>query len=549
MLRRTWALLGGVLLAGTLALSGFARMDDKPGDKPANKPGDKPAEKAPAGTWKLSLPLRTAEPWWLVRFESKENAWSGKIVATGEEVRRSELTNPLLKDGVLQFAIKMGDVRFDFAIRVPAPDAAKLMGTAEVRGNTQPVELERTTLESLDKTALNKEIVANSKDNIAIIRAAAGLIGKSAFLKAKPEQVRFWMDRALKSAEPYGERLQLEVLLQLVEVLNDQDGMANVTLPYARRAERLLSPKDRPSMRKRALELLAAALERAGKEDEAKEVSAKVKKLGETIAIQPYPPRTGKNNRVVVFELFTGAECPPCVAADLAFDALDKTFKPSEAILLQYHEHIPGPDPLSNDDTVARMKYYSEAFGRQVGGTPSTIFNGNPAAGGGGGRAEGQEKYDQYFKVITDQLDQEARVTLKAKAVRKGDKVDITAEVADLKDTGDSVRLRLVLIEEKVEYKGSNGLGEHHHVVRAFPGGVNGKPLKEKTAKQTASVDLGELRNQLKKSLEEPYKKAQETVPKDVPMELKKLRVVALVQDDNTREVLHAIQVDVEDSK
>src|SRR5262245_18327781 len=549
MLRRMWALLGGVLLAGTLALSGFARMDDKPGDKPVDKPSDKPAEKAPAGTWKLSLPLQSAEPWWLVRFESKENAWSGKIVASGEEVPRSQLTNVQLKDGVLQFAIKAGDARLDFSIRGPSPDAAKLMGCVGIRGNIQAVELERTTLESIDKTELNKEIVANSKDSIAVMKAAGELIGRAGFLKAKAEQVRLRLDRALKAAEPYGERLQLDLLLQLVTALNDQDGMANLTLPYARRAERLLSPKDRPAVRKQALELLAAALERAGKEDEAREVSARAKKIDFTIATQPYPPRPGKNNRVVVVELFTGTECPPCVAADLAFDALNKTFKPSEAILLQYHEHIPGPDPLTNDDTQARMKYYSEAFAREVRGTPSTLFNGNPAAGGGGTRAEAQDKYDQFFKVITDQLDKPANVNLKLNAVRKGDKVDITAEVADLKDTGESVRLRLVLIEELVEYKGSNGIGEHHHVVRAFPGGINGKPLKEKTAKQTASVDLGELRNQLKKSLQESYKKLEEELPKDVPMELKKLRVVALIQDDNTRDILHAVQVDVEDGK
>src|SRR5438270_11898733 len=108
MLRRTWALLGGVLLAGTLAVSGFARPDDKPTDKP----GDKPAAKAPAGTWKVFLPTQTAEPWWLVRFEpKKEGGWSTKVLATGtlpngDPVPRSELTNIVLKDGALQFGIK-----------------------------------------------------------------------------------------------------------------------------------------------------------------------------------------------------------------------------------------------------------------------------------------------------------------------------------------------------------------------------------------------------------------------------------------------------------
>ncbi|MBI1917337.1 MAG: DUF1223 domain-containing protein [Planctomycetes bacterium] len=546
MLRRTWALLGGVLLAGTLALTGFTRPDDKPGDKPNNKP----AAKAPAGTWKVLLPLQTADPWWLVRFEAKEGgAWSGKVVAHSEEVPRSELTNIALKDGILQFGVKVGDARLDFTIRVPAADAAKMKGTGGIRNTIQPVELHRTTLASLDKTELNKEIVATSKDDIAVIKAVGGLVGKAAFLKAKPEEVRRWVDRALKGAEPYGERFQLDVLLQLVEALNEQDGMANVTLPYARRAERLLNQKDRPNVRKRALDLLAAALERAGKEDEAREVSARAKKIDFTVSSQPYPPRTGKNNRAVVVELFTGTECPPCVAADLAFDALTKTFQPSEAILLEYHEHIPGPDPLTNADTVARMKYYGETFAREVRGTPSTLFNGTPGAGGGGGRDAAQDKYDQFFKAITDQLDQQARVNLKAKAVRKGDKIDISAEVADLKDTGATVRLRLVLVEEKIEYKGGNGIGEHHHVVRGFPGGLDGIALKEKTAKQTASVDLGELRTQLKKYLQETYKKLEEELPKDVPMELKKLHVVALVQDDNTREVLHAIQVEVEESK
>src|SRR6185369_16422371 len=170
-------------------------------------------------------------------------------------------------------------------------------------------------------------------------RAAEELVGKASFLKAKPEQVRQWMDRLLKSTEPYGEQVQLEMMLRLVEVLNEQDGLSAVTLPYARRAERLLNPKDRASLRKRALTLLAAALERAGKEDEAKEVAGRAKKIDDAVSTQPYAPRPGKNNRTVVVELFTGAECGPCIAADLAFDALAKTFQPSEAILLEYHEH------------------------------------------------------------------------------------------------------------------------------------------------------------------------------------------------------------------
>ncbi len=79
-------------------------------------------------------------------------------------------------------------------------------------------------------------------------------------------------------------------------------------------------------------------------------------------------------------ELFTGAQCPPCVAADVAFDALLQTYKPTEFIGLQYHLHIPGPDPLTNNDSEERQKYYGSA----IRGTPSTFFNGKarPAAAG-----------------------------------------------------------------------------------------------------------------------------------------------------------------------
>src|SRR5262249_3145133 len=154
----------------------------------------------------------------------------------------------------------------------------------------------------------------------------------------------------------------------------------------------------------------------------------------------------------------------------------------------------------------ARMNYYKEVFPREAfGGTPSMVFNGAAGPRGAGPRDNAQRTYEQFHETISDELDQPARASLKLNATRKGDKIDIRAEVADLKETGDSVRLRLVLVEEKVEFKGGNGVGEHFKVVRAFPGGVQGKPLKEKTTKQTASVDLGELRNQLKKYLQDSF--------------------------------------------
>src|SRR4029077_17937870 len=84
----------------------------------------------------------------------------------------------------------------------------------------------------------------------------------------------------------------------------------------------------------------------------------------------------------------------------------------------------------------------------------------------------------------------------------------------------------------------------HHDVVRALPGGADGFPLKEKTAKQTATINLADLRKNLTSYLDDFGKKV--PFPNDRrPLDLKKVKVVAFVQDDDTKEVLQAAQVDV----
>src|SRR5262249_51347994 len=155
-----------------------------------------------------------------------------------------------------------------------------------------------------------------------------------------------------------------------------QEGLAAIAVEQARRAERLLEPRDKVGVQMQTLRLLAAALKKAGKTDEAKEVEARLDKLDVSVKAEKFAGRKGASDRAVLVELFTGPQCPPCVAADLAFDALGKTFKPAEVVLLQYHVHIPGPDALTNPGTIARLRYY----GDEVEGTPTILFNGKPGA-------------------------------------------------------------------------------------------------------------------------------------------------------------------------
>ena len=292
-------------------------------------------------------------------------------------------------------------------------------------------------------------------------------------------------------------------------------------------------------MQKEVLSVLAAALEKAGKEADAKEVNARIKKLDFSIKPKAFAGRKGKSDRVVLVEEFTGAGAKECLAADLAFAALARTYKPTEVVLVQYHMHLPQPDPLACPESEARFNFYES-----IRGIPTLMFNGTTPAVGGGGAEDAADKYEQYQKVIAALLERPARAELKLAAVRKGDKVNITVEVANLEETGDDVRLRVVLVEEQAAYKAANGVTVHPNVVRGMLGGDAGTVLKEKTTKKTFAVDVAELRKKLNASLDKTAEK-RPFPDKERPLEMKKLRVVAFVQNDKTFEVLQAAQADV----
>ena len=78
-----------------------------------------------------------------------------------------------------------------------------------------------------------------------------------------------------------------------------------------------------------------------------------------------------------------------------------------------------------------------------------------------------------------------------------------------------------------------------------MPGGVKGFPLPKKTAEQTVTVNLDDLRLKINDYLDDFAKNEGDFSKPDRPLELKNLRVVAFVQDDDGNEVLQSVQVDV----
>ncbi len=183
---------------------------------------------------------------------------------------------------------------------------------------------------------------------------------------------------------------------------------------------------------------------------------------------------TGK---VVLAELFTGAECPPCVASDLAYDGLIAYYPNTIAAVLVHHVHIPGPDPMTNPDTEARMAYYGRGI---VGGTPTSIFDGTDSSVGGGGAAAGKGKFGAYGWALEQHLAMPAVLDIDLAGKIENDELEMSAKVTfDVQELRDNpnLRLRVVLAEEELHYEGSNGVAEHRMVVRAFIGAA-GRPRR-----------------------------------------------------------------------
>lgn len=416
----------------------------------------------------------------------------------------------------------------------------------------EATEAEKVAREQLPK--LYRDVIAHHGDSLAAGDAARFLISSAARNKATADEVRSWVETVVKVATPYGPAWVTEQRLRAAEVLVSTQAYAPIALELAAAAEKALDNTASIERQVRVLTVLANAETKTGSPAAAQTKARLDKMEGELdkdylTKVPPFKPATfagrkSDSTRTVVMELFTGAQCPPCVAADVAFDALIKTYKPSDVIFLQYHLHIPGPDPLTNTDTVARFNHYRKTFADQLRGTPSTLFNGKPAAGGGGGMARAEPKYGEYRKIIDPLLEEPAVGKVEVSATRNGQQIDIVGKVSGLNDPNDHLRLRFVLVEESIRYVGGNNLRFHHHVVRAFPGGVAGLPVKPGQEEYKASVNLNDLRGKLTAYLdsyaaERPFPKS------DRPMDFKHLSIVALVQNDETHEILDAEQVDV----
>ena len=169
-------------------------------------------------------------------------------------------------------------------------------------------------------------------------------------------------------------------------------------------------------------------------------VYAEAMPKGKGKKVEPRSKQT--DNRVVLCELFTGADCGPCVAADVAFSELVKNYAAQRSGLAGISRAHSPPGCLANSDTEQRFQFYFP----ERGGTPTFVISGKPVQVGGY-LHQAEEVYSTLHGQVDLMLLRKTTVRIDLKAQPKDGAVAVTAEANGSFAATDPVRLRLVLAE------------------------------------------------------------------------------------------------------
>lgn len=248
--------------------------------------------------------------------------------------------------------------------------------------------------------------------------------------------------------------------------------------------------------------------------------------------------RVNDNGRVVLAELFTGSECNPCLAADAAYDKLLERYGRSELAVLEYHLHIPRPDPMTNTNTEARAKFY------QVFSTPTSIINGEDKVIGGGPRVASKSAFEEYCAAIEQDITEPPRATISLSGTLSGNEITLSGKASAEDDTSSHLKFFVVLAEDEIHYQGSNTVSVHRFVVRKIVSPLDGVDFAKGAAALKTTVNISELSDSLKTYLDQ----FEARVPGGKIFKEKKyeiapanLYLVAFVQDIGTKKILQSL--------
>ncbi|MER3415658.1 MAG: hypothetical protein C4297_05525 [Gemmataceae bacterium] len=529
------------------------------------------AEPEYTGVWKITVLSNGRQiPVWLVEIAARNGQLSPTLVSGLGRFAQSKIAEFEADTRRLRMVMQVDGMTF--VIHAYPSTGKALLGSVTVGsqrdlvrvepGNKNMTDLEKQVVQTTpagkaffeaaaapqveERVRALQEVLAKFPDD-PICYTAAGFLVNAALQSGKKTEAAEAAQHLLRLASKYGPEMEMSACLTLATTFGGSGQHTDAT-QYAERALKLLDDSFTLSEQEAVLKAAYAAYTGAGQQARAEalkqQLDAVARKLDDeflksAIAFETQKfKRKGASTRTVVVELFTGAQCPPCVAADVAFDAALKTYDPADVILLQYHLHIPGPDPMTNEDSEARMQYYN------VNATPTVFLNGKQGPALGGNKQMAQGSYQRLRNNIERLISDPVQGQVSLSVHRTGDTIQASAETSKLQAADRDLRLRFVLIEDVVRYAGRNGQRLHHHVVRDFIGGAEGFPVKSAAHKETVTLQLADLRKELLNYWETSNRR-QKYPDAEKPVELKKLKVVALIQDEKNKEILCAAQADV----
>jgi hypothetical protein len=173
--------------------------------------------------------------------------------------------------------------------------------------------------------------------------------------------------------------------------------------------------------------------------------------------------------QVVLEELFTGADCEPCVAPDLAMDEVLRHYGRGQVVVAVYHDNAPGPDPLTTAVSEARAKYYGTGDS-----TPHILVDGKELEIEEGPPSHAQSSFDILTKAIDPLLSSHPRAALQVNSQISGDLLHIVVS-GNASGLPTKTRLQILLLETEISDTGKNTLRFQPMVVRAAATAMTGE--------------------------------------------------------------------------
>ncbi len=405
-----------------------------------------------------------------------------------------------------------------------------------LNANLPPKEAEfwsRKALALVDEAAYKSDLMKMMKNSKP---APADSFYQSQFADFKAQRLSV-LGRALqargktgKAQESFEQALKLSSTevnaLNGLAIIADRKNKSKQALDYS--AAAILSGKPKPETR-------AIFLRHIGREDAESFLDNVYKsKFPSPIRRDILTRNKVEARRVVLAEVFTGAGCPPCVAADLAFDGIMESYAPNEVAVLMYHVHVPRPDPLSNPDTVDRAKYYA------MRGVPSYGLDGKTEIGGGS-----RDMTESFFTALRPKIDAALAIpnqgTLKIDLSSTGGVVEV--KVQSQSSANPKQRLWIALAEKQIRYSGENGVRFHPLVVRSMKS-FDIQPSESST--HTAVFDLTAIETSLKSYLD-GFEESNERfgkvkfMAKPLGLSAANMTAVAFIEDPSNKSILSTV--------